>query len=106
MSFWLLCLVSIVTANDAMFDAKVTFIIKTHDRPQCLRKLLDSLRLYYPTTHVLVADDGELSLRTRQHASSHIVELPYDVGLSAARNAMLERVKTPYFVTLDDDFVL
>jgi GT2 family glycosyltransferase len=34
-----------------------------------------------------------------------VISLPYDVGLSAGRNAMLDRVTTPYFVLLDDDFV-
>jgi len=31
--------------------------------------------------------------------------LPFDTGLGAARNAMIDRVKTPYCLYLDDDFV-
>jgi GT2 family glycosyltransferase len=87
------------------FDDQVTFIVKTHERPQCLRKLLQSLRLVFPTTSVLVADDGQVSLRMQPDPHTHVVTLPYDVGLSAARNALVERVQTPFFVTLDDDFV-
>ena len=32
------------------------------------------------------------------------VRLPVDVGAAAGRNALLELVKTPYFVSLEDDF--
>jgi glycosyltransferase involved in cell wall biosynthesis len=32
--------------------------------------------------------------------------LPYDSGVSAGRNAALERVRTPFFVLCDDDFLL
>jgi glycosyltransferase involved in cell wall biosynthesis len=89
------------------FDADVTFLVKTHERPQCLRKLLLSLRTQFPRTRVIVADDGRVSLRHRlDDELLTLLTLPYDVGLSAGRNAMLERVETKYFITLDDDFVL
>lgn len=100
----LLLFVAVLVAASSL-EERVTFIIKTHDRPQCLAKLLTSLRSVYPRVPVLVADDGRLSLQARADAHRHILTLPYDVGLSAARNALLERVATPLFVTLDDDFV-
>lgn len=89
------------------FDADVTFLVKTHERPQCLRKLLLSLRTQFPRTRVIIADDGRVSLRHQLNDELvTVLTLPYDVGLSAGRNALLERVETTYFVTLDDDFVL
>jgi GT2 family glycosyltransferase len=109
-SFFLLLSVCCFSTALIDFDADVTFLVKTHERPHSLRKLLDSLRRFYPHTKVLVADDGRIALRQRPsdiaQTTTHIVTLPYDVGLSAARNAMLERVDTKYFITLDDDFVL
>jgi GT2 family glycosyltransferase len=104
MRFFCLLLASLCVCG-ASFDEQVTFIVKTHERPHCLRKLLQSLRAFYPNTPLLVADDGELSLRMQPDPHTVVVTLPYDVGLSAARNALVQRVQTPYFVTLDDDFV-
>lgn len=102
----LLLFVVVVGVAAFDFDADVTFLVKTHERPQCLRKLLDSLRRHFPTAPVLVADDGRIALRHRPDDHTQLVALPYDVGLSAARNALLQRVQTRFFVTLDDDFVL
>jgi len=31
--------------------------------------------------------------------------MPFDSGLSAGRNLLLSKVRTPYFVLCDDDFV-
>ena len=47
------------------FDALVTILIKTHERPQSLKQLITSIRKFYPRTTVLVADDGETSLKQR-----------------------------------------
>ncbi len=103
-AIFLLAVVRLACATSAL-DGRVTFIIKTHERPQCLAKLLRSLRSVYASVDVLVADDGRVSLQAGVDARRQILTLPYDVGLSAARNALLERVTTPFFVTLDDDFV-
>lgn len=86
----------------ALKDA--TFIIKTFERPQCLTRLLDSLRRFYPDAPVLVADDSE-KLMPPVRRDYELISLPHDVGLSAGRNELLRHVKTPFFVLLDDDFV-
>ena len=31
--------------------------------------------------------------------------MPYDTGISAGRNAAIDKITTPYFLLLDDDFV-
>jgi len=84
----------------------VTFIIKAFNRHGCLLKLLTSIRQYYPKVKVYVADDGE------DLPSSEILELvdeyyrlPFDSGLSAARNFLLSCLTTKYFLLLDDDFL-
>jgi hypothetical protein len=62
--------------------------------------------------HVHVDHDADLPDDMGHHSHWHpgldglrTIRLPYDVGLSAGRNAALEHVTTPYFVLLDDDFV-
>jgi len=81
---------------------KVTFVIKTHDRPQSLDSLIRSIRIFYPTVRILVADDGGNQI-PRDDVEYH--KLDYDIGLSASRNFLIDTVDTEYFLTLDDDFI-
>jgi len=84
---------------------QLTAIIKTFERPRVLARLLASMHKYYPELRVLVADDS-LDGQSREFpvsANTYYLRLPADVGLSAGRNAMLARVRTPYFLLLDDD---
>lgn len=67
---------------------KITFIIHTYKRPGCVKRLLESIKQFYPDTPVIVYDDTE-----------------FDRGLSWGRNYLVSKVKTKYFLLLDDDFV-
>lgn len=89
---------------------QLTAIIKTFERPKCLARLLDSIQKFYPDLRIIVADDSLANrpLESRLQdllAPTHrsYLRLPADIGLSAGRNAMLARVRTPYFLLLDDD---
>lgn len=81
--------------------SNLTAIIKTFERPNALDRLVRSLREYYPQLHVIVADDSR-SPEPRNDVE-HIC-LPFDVGVSAGRNLLVDHVRTPYFLLLDDDF--
>lgn len=81
---------------------KVTLIIKTFERPQCINRLIYSIRIMYPTIRIIVADD---SRELRPIFGVEHLRMDYDSGVSAGRNLALSKVKTPYVVTLDDDFV-
>lgn len=87
-----------LTVADAMSD--LTAIIKTFERPTCLDRLIRSIRTYYPTLRIIVADDG---YNPTPREDVDYLRLPPDVGVSAGRNALLEQVRTPYFLLLDDD---
>eukprot|EP01105_Mastigella_eilhardi_P024297 TRINITY_DN6319_c0_g1_i1.p2 TRINITY_DN6319_c0_g1~~TRINITY_DN6319_c0_g1_i1.p2 ORF type:complete len:297 (-),score=100.41 TRINITY_DN6319_c0_g1_i1:60-836(-) len=92
------------------------------DRPNCVSTLVNSLLALYEAAPggvppVLVADDGtdegaeveEYVSEVNQRLGTEVVQywrLPGDSGLSACRNFLVDRVQTPYFVLLDDDFVL
>jgi len=82
----------------------VTMCIKTFDRYECVRKLIFSIRRYLGVIPILVADDSAQKQDIAVAGVEHI-KLPYDVGLSVGRNVMVDRVKTPYLMILDDDFV-
>lgn len=81
---------------------KVTLIVKTFERPQCINRLIYSIRMMYPNLHIIVVDD---SAKTKTIDGVDYLRMPYDSGVSAGRNLALSKVDTPYVVTLDDDFV-
>lgn len=88
----------------------VTFIIKTFERPSCVRRLVKSIYKKYPCASILIADDSEHSCKTylEEKYSDKLLkvfELDKDQGLSYGRNYLVDKVKTKYFVLLDDDFV-
>jgi len=67
---------------------KTTILVQTIYRPQCLKRLLESISLYAPKYQVLVHDDTKS-----------------DIGLSAARNKLVREATTPYVFLCDDDCV-
>jgi GT2 family glycosyltransferase len=79
--------------------SKLTAIIRTFDRPQALKRLVKSIRKFHPTMKVLVADDGIEAASCKQ---ADCFRLPSEKGQAAAHNALLARVRTPYFLLLDD----
>ena len=98
--------------NTANFD-QLTVLIKTFERPKCLERLLISIQQYHPDLRVLVADDSltqnlQSGEKKKPHTQSQVtyLRLPPDLGIGASRNAMLARVRTPYFLLLNDDLQL
>lgn len=79
--------------------SKLTAIIRTFDRPKALHRLVKSIRRSHPTLKVLVADDGLEAAACKQ---ADCFRLPSEKGQAAALNALLARVRTPYFLVLDD----
>ena len=94
----------------------VTIVAKAFERPQCLRRLLDSAARMYPGIEVIVLDDSErpsLSVEdiARYRAAPGGLELQYirseyDIGLSDGRNRLVELATTPFVLLVDDDFEL
>jgi len=83
-------------------DEKLTAIVKTFERPETVRRLIDSIERFYPRLRIIVADD---SREPYEDARVDVIRLPFDSGVSAGRQAALDAVKTPYVLLLDDDFV-
>jgi hypothetical protein len=83
--------------------SRVTAIVKTFERPTELGRLLDSFRRLFPSLSVIVADDSRVP---GVHAGTRTLALPFDVGVSAGRQAALDLVGTEFTWVLDDDFIL
>lgn len=89
---------------------EVTFIIKTFERPYCVKRLVKSIFQKYPDAKILIADDSaqtckEYFKNKYPNKDITVYELEEDQGLSFGRNYLVDRVNTDYFVLLDDDFV-
>ena len=86
--------------------SEVLFGITAFDRPDHLTRLCESIRRYYPDVAVTVANNGKQPVRqSTLDLGVTEVSLPYDVGLSACRNALADRCCLPYMLLLEDDFV-
>lgn len=89
-----------------------TFGIVTFRRPHHLRRLVESIYRYYPSAIIHVADNGiqlplentELYLRIGLDVGANHHILPFDCGLSASRNYLVD-VTGGDLLILDDDFV-
>lgn len=83
-------------------DDRLTIVIKTFERPLTIRRLVASIRRMYPSVPIIIVDD---SREPRELPGVEMIVLPFDQGVSIGRQAGLERVRTPYVMMLDDDFV-
>ena len=86
---------AVLTTQPANFTA----LIHSSGDPKLLERLLKGLRNSYPELPVLAAIDQNQP-KPRQEIVP--VRLPVGRGVSAGRNALLARVKTPYFLLLED----
>lgn len=80
----------------------VTAIIKTFERPAELRKLVESIRFFFPEMKIIIADDSKFP---QPIEGTTYLTARYDIGLSAGRNLALSKVKTKYFALFDDDHI-
>lgn len=82
------------------------FVIKTFERRESISRLLESLSKFYPQAKAWIADDSKNPQTKAENPNHTFIPCPFDVGLKCGRQVALACVSTPYFVLLDDDFVL
>lgn len=90
-------------------DEIISIVIKTMDRPYCLKRLVNDIHTSDPNCTIYIADDGvdpvQISdINPSENSRIKYFRMPYDSGLSAGRNLLLSQVTTPLFLLLDDDF--
>lgn len=86
----------------------LTLLVKTFERPGALRRELDSIRAYYPGVPVIVADDSRQptpQVAEEAGVTAQYLQLPFDTGMSAGRNLMVQAATTEFVAMLDDDFI-
>ncbi len=67
------------------------FLITTFEREEGLDNLLKSIKKYYPDADIIIGKQGD--------------NLPYNCGLSFARNRLVERANSEFVLILEDDFI-
>jgi len=84
--------------------SNVTAVIKTFERPHKLQRLLKSIKRTFPDLKIIVVDDSLHPIALKDE-NIRLITLPFDSGVSAGRAAGLDKVKTPYVINIDDDFI-
>lgn len=94
---------------DSKIPPDVTVVVSTIRRDDAVRRFVDSVSRRFEGLPVIVADqNAPTEAMERFYASHDAVRelwLPFDCGVSYARNRALERVDTRYALLADDDFV-
>jgi len=70
----------------------VTFGITTFGRPELLTNLIRSIYRRYPLARIVVANNGKEQLNVPDSVT--LLNLPFDCGLSRARNALVDELST------------
>ncbi|XP_061470682.1 beta-1,4 N-acetylgalactosaminyltransferase 1 isoform X2 [Rhineura floridana] len=85
-------------------SALVTIATKTFLRYDKLQALINSIRKFYPTVPIIIADDSQ----TPEHVQGPHIEqyfMPFGKGWFAGRNLAISQVTTKYVLWVDDDFI-
>ncbi|XP_030634423.1 beta-1,4 N-acetylgalactosaminyltransferase 1 [Chanos chanos] len=85
-------------------SALVTIATKTFLRYDKLQDLIDSVRKYYPTVTIVIADDSEHPKTVSGPYIEHYI-MPFGKGWFAGRNLAVSQVTTKYVLWVDDDFI-
>ncbi|XP_036107094.1 beta-1,4 N-acetylgalactosaminyltransferase 1 isoform X4 [Molossus molossus] len=85
-------------------SALVTIATKTFLRYTRLRALIASIRRFYPTVTVVIADDSDKpEIISGPHIEHYL--MPFGKGWFAGRNLAVSQVTTKYVLWVDDDFI-
>ncbi|XP_037397293.1 beta-1,4 N-acetylgalactosaminyltransferase 1a isoform X2 [Pygocentrus nattereri] len=82
----------------------VTIATKTFLRYDKLQDLIDSVRQFYPTITIIIADDSEHPMPVTGPYIEHYI-MPFRKGWFAGRNLAISQVTTKYVLWVDDDFI-
>jgi len=89
-------------------------IVKTFMRPEVFAQCITAL-IAAGTEEVLVAFDGpseywephkKIVFEANQIIDAEIYRFPFDYGLAACRNRLIEMISEPYFLMVDDDIIV
>ncbi|XP_006120510.2 beta-1,4 N-acetylgalactosaminyltransferase 2 isoform X1 [Pelodiscus sinensis] len=89
---------------DRKISSLVTITTKTFLRYHKLRRLIASIRQYYPDIKIIVADDSRDPEKIEEANVEHYI-MPFGKGWFAGRNLAISQVTTKYYLWVDDDYL-
>ncbi|XP_067397204.1 beta-1,4 N-acetylgalactosaminyltransferase 2 isoform X1 [Emydura macquarii macquarii] len=89
---------------DRKISSLVTITVKAFLRYHKLRRLIKSIRQYYPDIKIIVADDSNITEKIEEENVEHYI-MPFGKGWFAGRNLAISQVTTKYYLWVDDDFL-
>ncbi|XP_071990952.1 beta-1,4 N-acetylgalactosaminyltransferase 1 isoform X1 [Engystomops pustulosus] len=92
------------TKSKYNISSLVTIATKTFLRYDKLQDLIDSIRKFYPTITIIIADDSEKPQKIEGPFIEHYI-MPFKKGWFAGRNLAVSQVSTKYVLWVDDDFI-
>ncbi|KAK2885509.1 hypothetical protein Q8A67_016346 [Cirrhinus molitorella] len=90
--------------NEYNISTLVTIATKTFLRYDKLQDLITSIRQFYPTITIVIADDTEKPKPVTGPYIEHYI-MPFGKGWFAGRNLAVSQVATKYVLWVDDDFI-
>ncbi|KAI7794220.1 beta-1,4 N-acetylgalactosaminyltransferase 1a [Triplophysa rosa] len=90
--------------RDYNVSTLVTIATKTFLRYDKLQDLIDSIREFYPTVTIVIADDTKDPKPVKGPYIEHYL-MPFGKGWFAGRNLAVSQVTTKYVLWVDDDFI-
>jgi GT2 family glycosyltransferase len=88
---------------------RVALAIVTIERPHAVARLVRSARRLWPDMRIYVADQSaNIDAMNDFYFSQrvNVVRMPFDAGLAASRNALVNAADEEFLLLCDDDFVL
>jgi GT2 family glycosyltransferase len=89
-------------------EYQIGFICINFMRKQSTKECIESIQKYFPFVKVYVADQDAPSGEMIEFYEKHNVEyyyIPFDSGLSVSRNFLVDKIKEPFLMWGDNDFV-
>ena len=87
---------------------QIGFICVNFLRPEVTKNCILSLQEHFPNVIIYVADQDEKTIEMENFYKEHNIHyyfVEFDWGLSNCRNFLLEKVKEPYVMWGDNDFI-
>ena len=85
-------------------ERRVTVLVKTFQRPRTVNAAIASIRRFYPSLPIILADDSREPIAIADDSVT-VHRLPFDSGVSTGRNFLVSQVRSEYFLMTDDDDV-
>lgn len=88
--------------------SEVTIICSTIERPDMVKRFINSVRKFYPEISIIIGDQSKDKKTLEEFYLENNVKcirLPFDCGVGYARNECAKAVKTQFMLLCDDDFI-